>query len=66
LIRRACYFVPGALRTVAFYVVISALALLVPGVGFFDARRRLLHDLALGTVVINSGRATALGAARTR
>jgi uncharacterized RDD family membrane protein YckC len=28
-------------------------------VGFFNERRRLLHDFLLGTVVVNSGRRVA-------
>lgn len=62
-----CHFVLGALHAVAFYVSISALTPLVLGVGFFNTRQRLLHDFALGTVVINSRRrSTALRLARTR
>lgn len=62
-----CYFVLGALHAVVFYVSVSALTPLVLGVGFFNARRRLLHDFVLGTVVINNGRrALSLRTARTR
>jgi uncharacterized RDD family membrane protein YckC len=55
-----CYAVLGAVHAVAFYVSISALTPLVLGVGFFNARRRLLHDFALGTVVINNRRRAAV------
>ena len=62
-----CHVVVGALHAAAFYLSISALTPLVLGVGFFNTRQRLLHDFALGTVVINNGRrATALRIARTR
>ena len=37
-----------------FWVSISFLTPLVLLVGLFNGRRRLLHDIILGTVVINS------------
>ncbi len=49
-----CYFVLGAVHAVAFYVSVSALTPLVLLVPLFNARRRLLHDIVLGTVVINT------------
>jgi len=56
-----CYFVLGAVHAVAFYVSVSTLSPLVLLVPLFNARRRLLHDIVLGTVVINTvARATAL------
>jgi uncharacterized RDD family membrane protein YckC len=56
-----CYFVLGAIHAVAFYVSISALTPLVLLVCFFNRRQRLLHDIVLGTVVINNAaRAAAL------
>jgi uncharacterized RDD family membrane protein YckC len=39
---------------VLFWVSISFLTPLVLLVGLFNGRRRLLHDIILGTVVINS------------
>jgi uncharacterized RDD family membrane protein YckC len=48
------YFVLGAMHAVLFWVSISFLSPLVLLVGLFNARRRLLHDVVLGTVVINS------------
>ena len=48
-----CYFVLGAVHAVAFYVSVSALTPFVLLVGLFNGRRRLLHDILLGTVVIN-------------
>jgi uncharacterized RDD family membrane protein YckC len=49
-----CYFVLGAVHAVVFYLSISTLTPLVLLVCFFNARGRLLHDLVLGTVVINN------------
>jgi uncharacterized RDD family membrane protein YckC len=48
------YFVLGAMHAVLFWVSISFLTPLVLLVGLFNGRRRLLHDILLGTVVINS------------
>src|SRR5438105_6024476 len=48
------YFVLGAMHAVLFWVSISFLTPLVLLVGLFNSRRRLLHDVILGTVVINS------------
>jgi uncharacterized RDD family membrane protein YckC len=47
------YFVLGAVHAVLFWVSISVLSPLVLVVGLFNGRRRLLHDIVLGTVVIN-------------
>jgi uncharacterized RDD family membrane protein YckC len=49
-----CYFVLGAAHAVLFWVSVSFLTPLVLLVGLFNGRRRLLHDIVLGTVVINS------------
>jgi uncharacterized RDD family membrane protein YckC len=48
------YFVLGATHAVLFWVSVSFLTPLVLLVGLFNGRRRLLHDIILGTVVINS------------
>jgi uncharacterized RDD family membrane protein YckC len=48
------YFVLGAMHAVVFWVSVSFLTPLVLLVGLFNGRRRLLHDILLGTVVINS------------
>ena len=48
------YFVLGAMHAVLFWVSISVLSPLVVLVGLFNGRRRLLHDIVLGTVVINN------------
>ena len=56
-----CYFVLGAIHAVAFYVSVSALSPLVLLVFLVNSRRRLLHDIVLGTVVINSAARAAQG-----
>jgi uncharacterized RDD family membrane protein YckC len=48
------YFVLGAAHAVLFWVSVSFFTPLVLLVGLFNGRRRLLHDMILGTVVINS------------
>ncbi|HKH00836.1 MAG TPA: RDD family protein [Bradyrhizobium sp.] len=48
------YFVLGAMHAVLFWMSVSFLTPLILLVGLFNARRRLLHDVVLGTVVINS------------
>jgi uncharacterized RDD family membrane protein YckC len=48
------YFVLGACHAVLYWVSISFLTPLVLLVGLFNGRRRLLHDIILGTVIINS------------
>ncbi|KIZ47990.1 MULTISPECIES: RDD family protein [Rhodopseudomonas] len=48
------YFVLGAVHAVLFWLSISMLSPFVLLVGLFNGRRRLLHDIVLGTVVINA------------
>src|SRR6267143_1097407 len=48
------YFVLGAMHAVLFWISVSVLTPLVLLVGLFNGRRRLLHDIILGTVVIDS------------
>jgi uncharacterized RDD family membrane protein YckC len=48
------YFVLGAVHAVVYWISVSVLSPFVLVVGFFNARRRLLHDMIVGTVVINS------------
>lgn len=48
------YFVLGAMHAVLFWVSVSFLTPLVLLIGPFNSRRRLLHDIMLGTIVINS------------
>ena len=60
------YFVLGAMHAVLFWVSVSFLTPFVVLVGLFNGRRRLLHDIVLGTVVINSfARTRAAEPART-
>lgn len=60
------YFLLGAMHAVLFWISVSVLSPLVLLVGLFNSRRRLLHDIVLGTVVINSSvRSPATQAART-
>jgi len=55
------YFVLGAVHAIFFWLSISFFTPLVLLVAFFNARGRLLHDILLGTVVINNpARAAAL------
>ena len=49
-----CYFLLGALHPVLFWISISIFSPFVLLIGPFNARRRLLHDFVLGTVVINN------------
>ena len=55
------YFVLGAVHAIVFWLSISALTPFILLVCFFNRRRRLLHDIVLGTVIINNAqRAAAL------
>jgi uncharacterized RDD family membrane protein YckC len=56
-----CYFVLGAVHAVVFWLTVSFLTPLILLVAFFNERRRLLHDMLVGTIVINNpSRAQAL------
>jgi uncharacterized RDD family membrane protein YckC len=48
------YFLLGAMHAVLFWISVSMLSPLVLLIGLFNGRRRLLHDIVLGTVVINN------------
>jgi uncharacterized RDD family membrane protein YckC len=48
------YFVLGAMHAVLFWVSVSFLTPFILLIGLFNGRRQLLHDIVLGTVVINS------------
>jgi len=55
------YFVLGAVHAIGFWFSVSFFTPLILLVPFFNTRRRLLHDIVLGTVVINNAaRAAAL------
>jgi len=58
------YFLLGAVHAIVFWITVSALTPLILLVGLFNDRRRLLHDMLVGTVVINkAARAAALSKA---
>src|SRR5262249_7243208 len=48
------HFLLGAVHAVVFWVTVSFLTPLILLVGFFNERHRLLHDILIGTVVINN------------
>jgi uncharacterized RDD family membrane protein YckC len=48
------YFVLGAVHAVVFWVSVSVFTPLILLVCFFNDRRRCLHDILVGTVVINN------------
>jgi uncharacterized RDD family membrane protein YckC len=48
------YFVLGAMHAVLFWISVSVLSPLILLAGLFNGRRRLLHDIVLGTVIINN------------
>jgi len=55
------YFVLGAAHAIVFWITVTILTPLVLVVGLLNERRRLLHDILIGTVVINNpARALAL------
>jgi uncharacterized RDD family membrane protein YckC len=48
------YFVLGAVHAIVFWLTISFLTPFILLVGFFNERRRLLHDMLIGTIIINN------------
>ena len=55
------YFVLGAVHAIGYWLTVSFLTPFVLLVAFFNHRRRLLHDMMIGTIVINNqARAEAL------
>jgi uncharacterized RDD family membrane protein YckC len=57
------YFLLGAVHAIVYWVTISFLTPFILLVGLFNARRRLLHNMLIGTVIINTApRAAALRA----
>jgi len=61
------YFVLGAVHAVVYWISVSVLTPLILVVGFFNSRGRLLHDILVGTVVINNAaRAASLRARQVR
>jgi uncharacterized RDD family membrane protein YckC len=53
------YFVLGAVHAIVFWISVSVLTPLILLVGFFNPRKRLLHDILVGAVLINNARRTA-------
>ena len=49
-----CYFVLGAVHAIVFWLTVSFLTPFILLVAFFNHRRRLLHDMLVGTIVINN------------
>ena len=50
------YFVLGAVHAVGYWLTVSFLSPFVLLVALFNSRKRLLHDMLLGTIVINNER----------
>jgi uncharacterized RDD family membrane protein YckC len=48
------YFILGAVHAILFWLTVSYLTPFILLVAFFNHRRRLLHDMLVGTIVINS------------
>jgi uncharacterized RDD family membrane protein YckC len=60
------YFLLGAVHAVVYWVSVSVLTPLILLVGLFNTRRRLLHDILVGTVLINNPSRAASLRARIR
>jgi uncharacterized RDD family membrane protein YckC len=54
------YFVLGAVHAVVFWITVSALTPFVLLVCLFNQRRRCLHDILVGTIIINNETRSAL------
>ncbi len=52
------YFVLGAAHAVLYWISVSVLTPFIVLIGLFNRRRQLLHDLVLGTVIINTSART--------
>ena len=48
------YFVLGAVHAIVFWITVSVLTPLILLVCLFNERRRCLHDILVGTVIINN------------
>ncbi len=59
------YFVLGAVHAIVYWISVSVLTPLILLVGVFNARRRLLHDMLIGTVLINNANRAASLRARS-
>jgi uncharacterized RDD family membrane protein YckC len=61
------YFLLGAVHAVAYWLTVSFLTPFILLVGLLNSRKRLLHDILVGTIVINNAeRASALRDGRLR
>ena len=61
------YFVLGAVHAIGFWLSVSLFTPLILIVCFLNSRRRLLHDMLVGTIVINNEvRASMLNAGRPK
>jgi uncharacterized RDD family membrane protein YckC len=61
------YFLLGAVHAVAYWLTVSFLTPFILLVALFNSRKRLLHDMLVGTIVINNAeRANALRNGRPR
>ena len=60
------YFVLGAVHAIVYWVSVSVLTPFILLVGLFNTRRRLLHDVLVGTVLINNPARAASLRARMR
>src|SRR6202049_2288553 len=60
------YFLLGAVHAVVYWVSVSVLTPFILLLGLFNGRRRLLHDILVGTVLINNPSRTATLRARMR
>jgi uncharacterized RDD family membrane protein YckC len=56
----SAYFVLGAVHAIGFWFTVSFFTPFVLLVAFFNERRRLLHDMVLGTVIINNAQRAAM------
>jgi uncharacterized RDD family membrane protein YckC len=50
------YFVLGAVHAVVYWLTVSFLTPFIVLVAFFNSRGRLLHDILVGTIVINNAK----------
>jgi uncharacterized RDD family membrane protein YckC len=48
------YFVLGAVHAIVYWLTVSFLTPLILLIAFFNHRKRLLHDMLVGTIVINN------------
>lgn len=54
------YFLLGAMHAILFWISVSMFTPLVLLVSLFNNRRRMLHDMLLGTVIINNAELAAV------